>query len=113
MHYPQLQQLQCIPRDVHKFVARTLRDEDCCMCTMRIGTVMLHAQSGGYTWLDDLHQPFWNAATELLPRWLAPNLITLTGLACLFAAYLLTIVYLPDFQGVAPAFWHMHDSLAC
>ena len=73
----------------------------CCHCSTLQHQLIraMPGQSGGYTWLDDVHQPFWNGVTELLPRWLAPNLITLTGLGFLFAAYLLTIAYMPDFGG--------------
>ena len=34
---------------------------------------------GVYTPLDNFINPYWIKATEYLPRWLAPNLITLTG----------------------------------
>ncbi|KAK9792253.1 hypothetical protein WJX73_008786 [Symbiochloris irregularis] len=60
-------------------------------------------KSGGYTWLDDLHQPFWNWVTAHLPLWLAPNVITLIGLAGLLVAYIVAFVYLPGFAGEAPA----------
>ncbi|CAK0780569.1 hypothetical protein CVIRNUC_005097 [Coccomyxa viridis] len=59
-------------------------------------------QSAGYTLLDDIHQPFWNWLTELLPRWLAPNLITLTGTFGLILAYFVSLYYVPTFTEVAP-----------
>jgi ethanolaminephosphotransferase len=59
-------------------------------------------KSAGYTWLDDLHTPFWNGVVERLPLWLAPNLITLVGTAGLIASYFLYGFYLPDLQGAAP-----------
>ena len=37
--------------------------------------------------------------TELLPRWLAPNLITLTGTFGLVLAYLVSLHYVPTFTG--------------
>lgn len=37
--------------------------------------------------------------TARLPSWLAPNVITLIGLAGLLAAYILAFVYLPGFEG--------------
>jgi len=39
---------------------------------------------------------------NILPNWLAPNLITLTGLMALIVAYCTSAVYLPDFRGLAP-----------
>eukprot|EP00884_Botryococcus_braunii_P012698 jgi/Botrbrau1/21429/Bobra.0216s0042.1 len=57
---------------------------------------------GGYTWLDDLHQPFWNGVIEYFPRWLAPNLITLLGLVGLVVAYLVVFFYYPALEGDEP-----------
>ncbi|CAD7701202.1 unnamed protein product [Ostreobium quekettii] len=59
-------------------------------------------KAGGYTWLDDLHTPAWNYVVSKLPMWLAPNMITLSGTLAVVMAYLLTIWYLPNFQGEAP-----------
>lgn len=58
--------------------------------------------SAGYTLLDDIHQPFWNWFVELLPRWLAPNLITLTGVSGLVLAYFVSLYYVPTFSEIAP-----------
>mmetsp|Transcript_6585 Transcript_6585/g.17056 ORF Transcript_6585/g.17056 Transcript_6585/m.17056 type:complete len:382 (+) Transcript_6585:531-1676(+) len=63
---------------------------------------------GGYTWLDAVHNPYWNSATELLPRWLAPNLITLTGLLSLVIAYFLNAAYVPTLTGTGP--WWIYFS---
>ncbi|GFH29710.1 CDP-ethanolamine:DAG ethanolamine phosphotransferase, partial [Haematococcus lacustris] len=54
--------------------------------------------AGGYTKLDDWHQPFWNACVQRLPLWLAPNLITLAATMCIASAYILNIIYVPDFS---------------
>lgn len=56
-------------------------------------------KAGGYTWLDDLHQPFWKAIVEALPMWLAPNLITLIGSLGVFCTYLVASYYSPDMEG--------------
>ena len=54
-------------------------------------------KAGEYTFLDTLLNPTWTALTELLPRWLAPNMVTtLGGLHCL-AAYIFTWSYAPNF----------------
>ncbi|MEW5306169.1 MAG: hypothetical protein WDW36_008656 [Sanguina aurantia] len=66
----------------------------------------------GYTWLDDLHQPFWNALTEMLPMWLAPNLVTLSGLIGLVIAYFLDLYYDPNMSGNAPRWVHAFSGVA-
>lgn len=87
-------------------------------------------KSGGYTLLDDIHQPFWNGQklpmlnrharskyavssgrtcdyrllcagiVSVLPLWLAPNLITLIGIFALVVAYVVTLFYLPGIAGI-------------
>ena len=39
-------------------------------------------------------------ATARLPLWLAPNLITMIGLAGLVLAYIVAFIYLPSFEGL-------------
>lgn len=56
-------------------------------------------KAGGYTWLDEIHGPFWDWLVTKLPLWLAPNLITLIGTFAIFASYLINAYYLPDFEG--------------
>lgn len=57
---------------------------------------------GHYTVLDNFLNPAWNYLTELLPIWLAPNMVTTTGgLHCL-AAYMLIWYYSPNFDQVVP-----------
>jgi phosphatidylglycerophosphate synthase len=41
--------------------------------------------------LDGLFQPWWNAATAALPRWLAPNAVTLLGTVAVVSTLPLTI----------------------
>ena len=41
-----------------------------------------------------------------LPRWLAPNLITLMGLFALLWSYVLGMMYLPEFAGDAPRWFY-------
>jgi len=48
--------------------------------------------SGEYSFMDRLFTPFWNFCVELLPKWLAPNLVTLIGLMLVIGS---TMVYLP------------------
>ncbi|KAL3137923.1 hypothetical protein ABBQ38_005170 [Trebouxia sp. C0009 RCD-2024] len=75
-------------------------------------------KSGGYTLLDNFHTPIWNGIVELLPLWLAPNLITLIGVSALVVAYVVTLFYLPGLAGSGPwwlyylngfsVFWYLH-----
>lgn len=37
-------------------------------------------RAGQYTYCDNMMQPFWNWFVTLFPIWVAPNLITLSGL---------------------------------
>jgi len=47
-------------------------------------------KSGEYTHLDNFLNPFWAYLTELLPMWLAPNMVTtIGGLHCAFSYSLL------------------------
>ncbi|KAL6785264.1 EPT1 [Auxenochlorella protothecoides x Auxenochlorella symbiontica] len=61
-----------------------------------------HYKPGGYTILDNWHQPLWNYAVSCLPTWLAPNVITLIGLSSVMVANLISAYYSPDFQNPVP-----------
>ncbi len=50
--------------------------------------------------------------TSQLPMWLAPNLITLLGIFGLIIAYVLTALYIPGFDGIAPAWVYWFNGLA-
>ena len=45
---------------------------------------------------------FWDAVASAYPRWLAPNLVTLGGGACVAAAAALTLAHSPALGGAAP-----------
>ena len=63
-------------------------------------------KAGGYTWLDDLHNPIWNwIVSNLFPMWLAPNLVTLTGTMCLLASHGLLIYHAPHMDGTDIPWW--------
>ncbi|KAK7207703.1 ethanolaminephosphotransferase 1 [Myxozyma melibiosi] len=46
---------------------------------------------------------YWNAAAELMPLWLAPNVITLIGLMFIYANVLCILIYVPDLVGPGPS----------
>jgi hypothetical protein len=50
-------------------------------------------KGGSYTSLDQLINPIWNGLTNLLPMWLAPNMITTLGGAFCLMSYLITCHY--------------------
>ncbi|CAO3591400.1 unnamed protein product [Absidia cylindrospora] len=45
---------------------------------------------------------YWNAAIELFPMWMAPNLITLVGLLFMIVNVILAVVFNPDMDGDGP-----------
>ncbi|EEC07945.1 sn-1,2-diacylglycerol ethanolamine- and cholinephosphotranferase, putative [Ixodes scapularis] len=49
----------------------------------------------GSSFVDPFMQPFWNWVTTKCPLWLAPNLMTITGLAVNIATSLLLVCYSP------------------
>ncbi|KAI9504024.1 hypothetical protein GGI25_000900 [Coemansia spiralis] len=50
-----------------------------------------------------LYRHYWEWAVTLFPRWMAPNLITLTGLSFEVIDVLLVLVIMPDLVGPGPA----------
>ncbi|KAJ2768515.1 hypothetical protein IWQ56_002908, partial [Coemansia nantahalensis] len=55
-----------------------------------------------------LYRHYWEWAVTLFPRWMAPNLITLTGLSFEVVAVVLVLVFIPDLEGPGPRwlyFW--------
>ncbi|XP_070556987.1 ethanolaminephosphotransferase 1-like isoform X2 [Ptychodera flava] len=41
--------------------------------------------------------PFWNQLVKLVPLWIAPNVLTLAGFIFLIVAYVLLLIYDPDY----------------
>lgn len=58
--------------------------------------------SSGRTLLDPIVQPFWNWLVLKLPLWLAPNLMTVTGLFINILTSVILICYSPDGTLEAP-----------
>ncbi|GFT47327.1 hypothetical protein NPIL_537981 [Nephila pilipes] len=59
--------------------------------------------SCGNTLMDPLLQPFWNWLVTKLPLWLAPNLMTISGLIITIATTLILVYYSPDAQQEPPS----------
>jgi phosphatidylglycerophosphate synthase len=62
-----------------------------------------HYVSGGYTALDKLMNPFWEWCDTLIPRRVAPNLITFVGFILMTGSYLIMLWYDQTFQKALPA----------
>lgn len=71
-------------------------------------------KASGYTWLDDLHNPMWNWIVEhLFPMWLAPNLVTLTGVLFIIGSHVLLAWHAPFMNGSeAPPWVHIFAGLS-
>jgi len=61
-------------------------------------------QAGVYTPLDNFLNPYWLQLTEMLPRWLAPNLVTFAGFVPLLTCYVLAW-YCSSVMDKAPPRW--------
>jgi len=59
-------------------------------------------KSGHYTFMDNLLNPIWTALTELLPMWLAPNMVTFLGAMHCALAYSVTWYHSPNFDTPLP-----------
>lgn len=71
-----------------------------------LGRIARHQyRSGVYTWLDNLCNPLWNYLTELLPIWMAPNLVTLIGAFNCLVSYVGTWYFAPTATEALPAMW--------
>lgn len=69
-------------------------------------------KSGGYTWLDGKMNPFWEYCAGLLPRWMAPNLVTFIGWLFVIMSYANILRYDYTFQKDIPS-WTFFFSAAC
>ena len=58
--------------------------------------------SGMSTPLENLMNHWWNWAVQWLPLWLAPNLVTLLGLACMVASAGLVVAVDPSLTAPLP-----------
>ena len=59
-----------------------------------------------------LNFPPADVAEKMLPRWLAPNLITLMGMCALLTCYFITSTQLPDFERPAPSWFYIMSGVA-
>lgn len=68
---------------------------------------------GVYTPLDNVLSHFWAWIVELLPKTLAPNMITLIGLIFSVSSCLIYAFYCPTFTERAPLWVYVYGAVAC
>ncbi|KAI0473792.1 CDP-alcohol phosphatidyltransferase [Xylariaceae sp. FL0804] len=74
---------------------------------------LLHLKSYKYSAVDKspvsnyILRPYWNAFVELLPLWLAPNMVTLLGFCFILANVGLLLIFMPDLVGPGPSWLYL------
>ncbi|CAM9693784.1 unnamed protein product [Chrysoparadoxa australica] len=60
-------------------------------------------KAGGYTVMDNLLSPYWNYMVTWLPRWMAPNLVTFSGLCMVGVSTAILLYHSPHFDVAVPS----------
>ncbi|KAK8132425.1 CDP-alcohol phosphatidyltransferase class-I family protein [Apiospora kogelbergensis] len=74
---------------------------------------LIHLKSYKYSAVDlspvshYILRPYWNAVVELLPLWLAPNMVTLIGFFFILANIGLLVIFIPDLVGPGPGWMYL------
>ncbi|KAI1396644.1 CDP-alcohol phosphatidyltransferase [Hypoxylon fuscum] len=74
---------------------------------------LIHLKSYKYSAVDKspisnyILRPYWNAFVELLPLWLAPNMVTLIGFCFILANIALLVIVMPDLVGPGPSWLYL------
>lgn len=69
-----------------------------------VENIALHKYTpGDTTHLDDFLNPTWMTLTELLPLWLAPNMVTTLGFLCCGCSYAVTWSYTERLDSLVPS----------
>jgi ethanolaminephosphotransferase len=82
------------PNNSKKAVAECISDD-----------ALIHLRSYKYSSVDlsptskYILGPWWNAFVNVLPRWLAPNMVTLLGFMCILGNIALLVIFMPDLVG--------------
>ncbi|KAJ5037452.1 uncharacterized protein L3040_007627 [Drepanopeziza brunnea f. sp. 'multigermtubi'] len=70
---------------------------------------LVHLKSYKYSSVDKslisnyILKHYWNAFVELLPLWLAPNMVTLLGFFCILTNVICLVIWMPDLVGPGPS----------
>ncbi|KAL8661601.1 MAG: hypothetical protein Q9202_005429 [Teloschistes flavicans] len=84
-----------------------------CVCD----DALIHLKSYKYSSVDKslisryILKHYWNGFVELLPLWLAPNMVTLLGFFCILANVVLLEIFVPDLVGPAPSWLYYSFAL--
>ncbi|KAI0193509.1 CDP-alcohol phosphatidyltransferase [Astrocystis sublimbata] len=74
---------------------------------------LIHLKSYKYSAVDKspisnyILRHYWNAFVELLPLWLAPNMVTLLGFCFILANVALLVIMMPDLVGPGPSWMYL------
>ncbi|KAF3021489.1 hypothetical protein G7054_g10043 [Neopestalotiopsis clavispora] len=74
---------------------------------------LIHLKSYKYSAVDKspvsnyILRPYWNAFVELLPLWLAPNMVTLIGFFFILGNIGLLVLVMPDLVGPGPSWLYL------
>ncbi|KAM7206947.1 Cholinephosphotransferase 1 [Rhypophila sp. PSN 637] len=70
---------------------------------------LIHLKTYKYSAVDKspishyILRPYWNAFVELLPLWIAPNMVTLLGFFFILVNVALLVIFMPDLLGPGPS----------
>lgn len=68
----------------------------------RLTLVLLAHCRGSYTYLDNVLNHFWTASVQLLPMWMAPNLVTMIGTVVMMFTTVVQLYFAPHFSEICP-----------
>ncbi|DBA04672.1 TPA: hypothetical protein N0F65_012255 [Lagenidium giganteum] len=69
-------------------------------------------KAGTYTYLDNKLNHFWTWAVELLPIWMAPNLVTLSGTVFMSFTTIIQLLYSPHLDEPCPTWVYVMAGLS-
>ncbi|KAK3983915.1 putative choline/ethanolaminephosphotransferase [Cladorrhinum sp. PSN332] len=78
---------------------------------------LIHLKSYKYSSVDKspisnyVLKHWWNAFVEVLPLWVAPNMVTLLGFFCILINVALLVIYMPDLVGPGPSWLYYSFAL--
>ncbi|KAI2601913.1 CDP-alcohol phosphatidyltransferase [Hypoxylon sp. NC1633] len=90
------------PNNSKKAIAECISDD-----------ALIHLKSYKYSSVDKspvshyILRPYWNAFVELMPLWLAPNMVTLIGFFFILVNIALLVIIMPDLIGPGPSWLYL------
>ncbi|KAE9023246.1 hypothetical protein PR002_g11758 [Phytophthora rubi] len=68
-------------------------------------------KAGSYTYLDNVLNHFWTASVQLLPIWMAPNLVTMIGTVVMMFTTVVQLYFAPHFSEICPTWVYILSAL--